>query len=216
MSRYHLLHPIGKGGMGTVWEARRILPGGDEMRVACKCLRGKRLGERKYLELFRKEAAVSLQVTNGHPGLITVYDCLQDRHHNETQIYIIMELIRGCSLAALLREYQSFSPATAGYIATHLMDALDYLHSRGIMHRDIAPANILIDRQGTLKLADLGLATWLTSAPVHDGHIRGTPGYISPEACHGLAVDPRSDLYSAGAVLYHLLQGVAPSGSGGT
>jgi serine/threonine-protein kinase len=121
-----------------------------------------------------------------------------------------MELVDGRTLKDLVRERGPLPPATAIAVMEQILRALGYAHKRGIVHRDVKPQNVIIDNEGQAKVADFGIARATTSEMTETGTIIGTVQYISPEQAEGHQVDARSDLYSAGVVLYELLTGRVP------
>ncbi len=202
IGKYELLRELGKGGMGVVYLARDTETG-DE--VALKVLPPELTRNVRYVERFRREAkAVSLLE---HPNIIKVYEVgRQDDMH-----YFAMEYLRGPTLSSLLKQRGRIPFAEAARIIINIADALDLAHSRGIVHRDVKPDNIMADENGTFKIMDFGIAhmdegTRLTAT----GAIMGTPEYMSPEQASGVAVDRRTDIYSLGVVLYEMLTGRVP------
>jgi serine/threonine protein kinase len=205
--RYVLEELLGRGGMGEVWR------GVDEQldrSVAVKVLReyfaDPELGER-----FRREARIAARLQ--HPGITVVHDVGSDNGH----LFIVMELLHGCDLAAILSEAPGGLPIDAAVALTvQAADALQAAHAGHVVHRDLKPANLFVLDGGQLKICDFGIAraidatTHLTAV----GQAIGTPAYMSPEQCLGQQVDERSDLYSLGCVLYELLTGQPPFAEG--
>ena len=158
MSLYKLIRPMGEGGMGTVFEAWRIF-NGRPRRIACKSLRDDRLENSRYCELFGREVELNFEIGNEHPGLVTVYDCIEDkygRHH------LMMELVRGCNLFEIRQAFGRIRWDVLQLIATEVLNTLGYIHSRGVVHRDISPCNVLASLSGEIKVSDLGLAKFIT------------------------------------------------------
>jgi eukaryotic-like serine/threonine-protein kinase len=206
--RYQLIQPIARGGMAEVWE------GHDEVLsrpVAVKVLRAHLAEDGVFLERFRREAVTAARLA--HPGVVSTFDTGVD--HGTA--YIVMELVRGCTLRQLLSEHGPLEPWLAVAITRQIADALAYAHQAGLVHRDIKPANVLLtdDEWGGLraKVTDFGIAkagSGLGGDLTRTGIVLGTPKYLSPEQIRGREPDARADLYSLGVVLYEMLTGVPP------
>ncbi|MFI9770071.1 serine/threonine-protein kinase [Streptomyces sp. NPDC052415] len=204
--RYRLLSPLGEGGMGTVWRAR------DEVlhrEVAVKEVRAPH-GlptadvERMYARLER-EAWAAARVANRN--VVTVYDvALQDGRP-----WIVMELVRGISLAELLDAEGPLSPQRAAHIGAEVLAALRAAHGAGVLHRDVKPANVLLSNDGRVVLTDFGIATVEgTSALTMTGEVIGSPEFLAPERALGRRPGPESDLWSLGVLLYAAVEGNSP------
>ncbi|TFW20084.1 serine/threonine-protein kinase [Duganella callida] len=210
IGKYRLDGMLGQGAMGVVYRATDPLIG---RTVALKTVR-RDLGDdapaREIVERFRKEAQAAGRLM--HPNIVTVYEYGEEEH----LAYIAMEYIDGTPLSALLRE----QPASLAQVLEwygDLLTALAYSHAHGVVHRDIKPANLLVTREGRIKISDFGIARIESSTLTQTGAMLGTPSYMSPEQFRGEAVDGRSDLFSAGVVLYQLLTGQRPfTGSAAT
>ncbi len=211
LGRYELIRVLGKGAMGLVYEGRD--PNLDR-RVAIKTIKVENLSEDEAAEYemrFRTEARSAARLQ--HPNIVSVYDA--DRDHDIA--YLVMEFIDGEDLKHHLDQGRRYSLGQAVAIMHDLLSALGYAHKQHIVHRDIKPANLLIEPGGRIKLTDFGVARIQDSgeATRTRGAMVGTLKYMSPEQVQGLSVDARSDLFSAGIVLYQLLTGVRPfNGSG--
>ena len=155
-----------------------------------------------FLARFRREAQSAGRCA--HANIVAIYDFAM----HEGNPFLAMEYIAGVGLGDALRHAGRFPPAEAVAITGQLLDALAAAHAMGIVHRDIKPANILLLEDGQVKVTDFGVARADMSDLTMDGRVVGTPAYMSPEQCRGETVDARSDLFSAGAVLYELLTGV--------
>ncbi len=195
--RYKIVKELGKGAMGVVFQAHD--PQIDRM-VALKVLREEKLSSDYFVERFFKEAKAIGRLS--HPNIVTVYDVGQDHD----TIYIAMEYLEGKPLDEAVKGKKLSSQEIVD-IGSQLSKALKYAHSKGIIHRDIKPTNIIITSDGQTKITDFGIAriddpnaTKQTLA----GEILGTPVYMSPEQIMGKTIDGRSDLYSLGVFLYLL------------
>ena len=195
--QYEILECLGRGGMGVVYKARQKSL--DRM-VAIKILPPERVGEEKFFDRFATEAATLAKLS--HPNIVTVHD------FGETSglFYIVMEYVDGVNLRDLLREGK-LEPQHALAIVPPICDALQYAHGKGIVHRDIKPENLLLDKDGRVKIADFGIASLVGAA----GEVAGTPPYMAPEqGTSRNGIDPRTDIYALGVVLYEMLTGERP------
>jgi serine/threonine protein kinase len=216
VGRYEVVAEIGHGAMGVVYQARdpRI-----DRTVALKTISlnsqnsdGQDSGqisaeEKEYRERFVLEAKAVGRLS--HPGIVTIFDAGEDPDTLEP--YIAMEFVQGQSLQAILgRRSEKISLHAAMQIAREIAEALDYAHSQGVIHRDIKPANILVTPDGHVKIADFGIAKLNQAQATLPGEVLGSPAYMAPEQLKGDGVDPRSDLFSAGVILYNMLTGFRP------
>ncbi|UGQ15229.1 protein kinase [Yinghuangia sp. ASG 101] len=207
--RYRTLRRIGGGGMAVVHEAHdRAL----DRVVAVKRLRPDLAEDAVARSRFAREAQHAAALD--HPAIVRVYDTGEDDGPTGPIPWIVMELVRGHTLRALLRHHGGPLPwRRALRIVAPVLDALDYSHARGIVHRDIKPVNVMVAEDGAVKVMDFGIARVVHdgSAPLTAvGHIMGTPQYFSPEQALGHPASPRSDVYSVGCLLYELLVGTVP------
>lgn len=204
LGTYAIRSALGEGAMGTVYE------GWDPSaarRVALKTIRRHLLecaDSAEVVARFRREAQVSARLA--HPNIVAIYDYGED----DGMAFIAMEFVQGRDLNSYVAAHERFSLAAIANIMGQLLDALDYAHRSGVVHRDIKPANLFLRTDGTLKIADFGLARIDTSTLTQTGSVMGTPSFMSPEQFMGQTVDGRSDLFSAGVVLYQLLTGERP------
>ncbi len=204
--RYRLVAPIATGGMATVWQAV------DEILtrpVAVKILHARLASDPAFVARFRREAVAAARLA--HPSIVAIYDTCDDPEA------IVMELVDGRTLRAELDTRGFLPPGEAVAIASGIAQALEVAHRAGIVHRDVKPANVLLAGDGQLKVADFGIAKAaradddpdlpdLTSA----GHMVGTAKYLAPEQVSGGEIDPRTDVYALGCVLYEMLCGRPP------
>ncbi|GAA3859699.1 serine/threonine-protein kinase [Streptomyces lacrimifluminis] len=204
--RYRLLSPLGEGGMGTVWLAR------DEVlhrEVAVKETRApSRLPtsetERMYARLER-EAWAAARVS--HRNVVTVYDVATDGGRP----WIVMEVVRGLSLADQLDAEGPLSPQRAAHIGAEVLSALRAAHEAGVLHRDVKPGNVLLSNDGRVVLTDFGIATVEgSSALTMTGELIGSPEFLAPERALGRTPGPESDLWSLGVLLYAAVEGNSP------
>ncbi|MBE7497722.1 MAG: protein kinase [Verrucomicrobiaceae bacterium] len=207
---YQIEKLIGRGGMGAVYRGiQRKL----DRPVAVKILPpGLAQEDPAFAERFRNEARLMAKLQ--HPHVVTLYDSGE----TETgQLYHVMELVEGTDVARLIRERGTLPPEQARLIGMHVCDALGAAHELGIVHRDVKPANVLINRKGTVKVADFGLARLHDPALAgltRTGYAVGTPDYIAPEVyTPGTQIDGRADLYAVGVMLYQMLTGELPRGA---
>jgi serine/threonine protein kinase len=213
VSHYLITGRLGAGGMGEVFEARDTRLG---RRVALKFLPRELSRDERALGRLLREARIASSLN--HPHICTIHDI--DSHHGEQ--FIVMELLEGGSLDERIAA-GPLQPAEMIDIMCQAADALDAAHRLGIIHRDIKPANIFITATGRVKVLDFGFARqitagseakttlpkryWRGSRPTGDGLVGGTVNYLSPEQIRGRELDPRSDLFSLGVVMYEMATG---------
>ncbi|MGR6975058.1 protein kinase domain-containing protein [Streptomyces cynarae] len=207
--RYELGDLLGRGGMAEVRLGRDRRLG---RTVAVKTLRHDMARDLSFRERFRREARAAASLN--HPSVVAVYDSGEHQAADGQCIpYIVMEHVQGTTLAELLRCGDSLTPRRALQLADGVLAALEHAHAKGIVHRDIKPANVMLTADGTVKVMDFGIARVLATrqcALTGTGIVIGTAAYLSPEQAMGQPVDTRSDLYSAGCLLYELLTGRPP------
>ena len=197
---YQLLELLGRGGMAEVYRARR----GREV-CALKRPLERFLEHDEFRERFLREAEIGR--TLHHPNIVRILD----RGEVGDVPYFTMELIAGDTLRDRLRAGTVFSPALATSIILQVAEALDYAHHKGIVHRDVTSANVMLDRDGAVRVMDYGIASAARfSGLTVTGAFMGTPDYVAPEVASGMPADARSDLYSLGVVFYELLTGQRP------
>ncbi|SDD18473.1 Stk1 family PASTA domain-containing Ser/Thr kinase [Auraticoccus monumenti] len=208
--RYELGEPLGRGGMA---EVRRATDTRLNRQVAVKRLRADLAADPTFQARFRREAQSAAGLN--HPNIVAVYDTGEDFDDRAGIAipYIVMELVEGSTLRDVLRDGRKIMPERALEIMQGVLEALSYSHRAGIVHRDIKPANVMLTPSGTIKVMDFGIARAMadTSATMtQTAAVIGTAQYLSPEQARGETVDARSDLYSAGCLLYELLVGRPP------
>jgi len=200
IGRFKILGMLGKGGMGIVYKA---LDPDIEREVAIKTIRFDTLTEGtekdEMMTRFIREAKAAGRLS--HPNITTIYDVCREKDVT----YIVMQFVEGQSLQALIDSGKKFTPQEVIQLMKPLCDCLDYAHQSGIVHRDIKPGNILIDKSGKPYLADFGVARIETSTLTQSGTTVGTLSYMSPEQVKGQTVDSRSDIFALGVILYELL-----------
>jgi len=206
--RYRLLELLGQGGMATIYRARDAQL---ERDVAVKVLRPEFGQDPDFLARFRDEARAAASLS--HPNIVAVFDFGQDQAGEQ---FIVMELVDGQDLASILRENGPLAPRQAARIASDVAKALHVAHTHGIVHRDVKPSNILISRDGRVKVADFGIARALDDAQVTlPGVTMGSVHYFAPEQARGEPATAASDTYALGIVLFEILTGQRPfSGDG--
>ena len=202
LGKYELHAEIGVGGMGVVY--RGYDPTLDRP-VAIKILASHLAREEKFVERFMREARAAARLR--HPRIVTIYDVGEE----SGRYYFVMEYLEGRTLSQILHEQGQFSTDDILSILSQLADALDAAHAHGLVHRDVKPANVIVDDQGQVTLTDFGLVqaareTRLTTT----GETIGTPEYMSPEHALGEKVGPPADLYSLAIIAYEMLSGAVP------
>ena len=200
--RYRLIELLGQGGMATIFRAVDTQLGRD---VAVKLLRPEYLRDPDFSSRFRQEAQAAASLS--HPNVVTVYDYGADA----SGPYIVMELVDGQDLATILKGSGALPPRQVARIGSAVARALAAAHAAGLVHRDVKPGNILIGRDGQVKVADFGIARAIAEAQLTlPGMTMGSVHYFSPEQARGEPATASSDIYSLGIVLYEMLTGVRP------
>jgi eukaryotic-like serine/threonine-protein kinase len=200
--RYRLEAKLGSGGMSTVYLAR---DGTLDRPVAVKVMHREMSEQPDQLERFRQEARAVAKLS--HPNVVAVIDAGEDRGHP----YIVFEYVEGETLKQRIKRLGPLDVQEALAYAIEVAQGLTVAHGRSMVHRDVKPQNVLIDAEGRAKVTDFGIARQLTEQGVTaTGRVLGTTDYVSPEQAMGHGVDPRSDIYSLGVVLYEMLVGEVP------
>ena len=202
--RYELHRQIARGGMADVFLARDLLL---DRPVAIKVLFDQFSKDKQFVERFRREAQRAANLN--HPNIVSVFDWGEE----SGTYFIVMEYVEGRSLAEIIRTEGSIQPDKVAEISSEVAAALSFAHRNGIVHRDVKPGNVLVAPNGHIKVADFGIARALANVQselTQAGTVMGTATYISPEQAQGIEVDPRSDLYSLGVMIYEMLSGQPP------
>jgi serine/threonine-protein kinase len=199
---FELLEELGTGGMGVVYKAKQRTP---ERVVALKLALAGRFASAEERARFQAEAKLAARLN--HSGIVQVHDVGE----HEGQIFFSMQYIHGTTLARRVAE-GPLRPREAAQIVAAVCRAVQHAHENGIVHRDLKPSNVLLDQDGQPHVTDFGLARRVEGGEslTRTGHILGTPSYMAPEQAEGKRATPASDVYSLGALLYHLLTGKPP------
>jgi WD40 repeat protein len=205
--KYKLLEHLGSGGMGSVYLCEHVLM---RRRVALKVLPADKAKEPGFLERFHREARAVAALD--HPNIVRAYDI----DHEGSMHFLVMEFVDGSSLHEVVSRLGPFDPVRAAHYISQAAVGLQHAHEAGLVHRDVKPGNLLLDRQGTVKILDLGLAKFFREGgdeltmQSEPQTMLGTVDFISPEQALGEDVDIRADIYSLGATFYFLLTGHKP------
>ena len=200
--RYGLRALLGIGGMGEVYEAADLRL---DRTVAVKVLRSELTADRRFVQRFHREARVAAGLS--HPAIVAVHDFGQD----EGRIFLVLEHVPGRTLAQVLREDGPQPPSRVAAIGAEVADALTHTHGRGVVHRDIAPGNVMLRTDGAVKVLDFGIARAARGSGIGgSATAHGTLAYVAPEVLAGEGGDQRVDVYGLGAVLYEQLTGTPP------
>ncbi|MGN0099457.1 MAG: Stk1 family PASTA domain-containing Ser/Thr kinase [Dietzia sp.] len=206
--RYEIGETLGFGGMSEVHRGRDTVLGRD---VAVKIMRPELARDETFYQRFRREAQNSASLN--HPSIVAIYDQGEEHTADGALPYIVMELVEGDTLRDIVKMDGPMTLERALGVMADVCGALDFSHKKGIIHRDVKPANVMISRDGAVKVMDFGIARAVSdssSTLTTTSSVLGTAQYLSPEQARGETVDARSDLYSAGCVLYEMVAGVPP------
>ncbi|MGB8932877.1 MAG: protein kinase [Anaeromyxobacteraceae bacterium] len=193
---------IGRGGMGIVYEARQEAL---DRTVAIKALDAKLARSKELVERFRREGRAYAQLR--HQAIVAVHDLVE----KEETVYLVTDFVDGADLTRVLAKGGTLPPECAAIVGARVAEALDYVHFNHLLHRDVKPANVMLSRDGEVKLMDFGIAkdereTDLTRA----GMLVGSPSYLAPEVLGGDPADAKADVWALGVTLYELLTGEKP------
>ncbi|MFD2612927.1 Stk1 family PASTA domain-containing Ser/Thr kinase [Paenibacillus gansuensis] len=200
--RYEIISRIGGGGMALVYKGHDILL---NRKVAVKVLRQQFVHDEEFIRRFRREAQSAASLS--HPNVVSIYDVGQEDEIH----YIVMEYIDGHNLNEIIQQRAPLQVEESVRVASQICDALEHAHQNHIIHRDIKPHNILIGKNGRVKVTDFGIARAVTSSTItQTGSVIGSVHYFSPEHAKGVITGEKSDLYSLGIVLYQMLTAQLP------
>ena len=199
--RYEIQQLIGEGGMAVVY---RAVDNRLHRQVAVKIMREEMAADEEFKRRFCAESQAVAMLS--HPNIIAVYDV----SHSDTMEYIVMELVDGITLKQYMDRRGKLAWKEAVHFSRQIARALAHAHARGIVHRDIKPQNIMLLRDGTIKVADFGIAALESEVEEANGQAIGSIHYIAPEQARGEMADARSDIYSLGVVMYEMLAGEVP------
>ncbi len=204
LGKYKIVSVLGEGSMGVVYKA--IDPDIQEY-VAIKAIHKKLLeGKDRAVILQRFINEVKAGRLLRHPNIVAMYDYQED----EDVCFLVMEYVEGTTLKDVIQDKHNLASNEICDIMNQLLDGLEVAHKHGVIHRDVKPENLILKDNGDVRIADFGVARLDSSTMTTDGSILGSPSYMSPEQCMGKQVDARSDLFSAGVVLYQMLTGQKP------
>jgi serine/threonine protein kinase len=201
LSKYKIIREISRGSMGV------ILEGVDDSlgrNIAIKTMNEALIGDKMMIERFKIEARAAAMLN--HPNIVTIYELGEENG----VFFIVMELLKGRDLKTIFDENEPLSLTAKFDIIIQICKGLSYAHSKNVIHRDIKPANIMIRDDNLVKIADFGIAHLESSHMTCTGMIFGTPDYMSPEQVNSKEVDSRSDIFSAGVILYQMMSGKKP------
>jgi serine/threonine protein kinase/tetratricopeptide (TPR) repeat protein len=200
--RYQIIEELGKGGMGEVY---KVLDKEVNAKIALKLIKPEIAADKKTIERFRNELKTARDIS--HKNICRMYDLNKE----ENSYYITMEYVEGQDLKGLIRQSRQLTVGTTISIAKQVCDGLAEAHRLDVVHRDLKPQNIMIDKEGNARIMDFGIARSLKAKGITgSGVMIGTPEYMSPEQVEGKEVDQRSDIYSLGVILYEMVTGKVP------
>jgi serine/threonine-protein kinase len=198
-----IVREIGRGGMGVVYEGFQ-----DELerRVAVKALDPRAARSKEIVERFRREGKVYARLR--HEAIVGVHDLVEK---DDDALYLVTDFVDGADLSKLLAAGGPLPPECVALVGAKVAGALDYVHFEGLLHRDVKPANVMISREGEVKLMDFGIAKGVgTDDLTATGLVVGSPSYLAPEVLEGEDATPRADVWALGVTLYELATGEKP------
>jgi eukaryotic-like serine/threonine-protein kinase len=197
-----IVREVGRGGMGVVYEAFQE---GLDRPVAVKALDTKLARSKEIVERFRREGRAYAKLR--HEAIVQVHDLVE----KDDGLYLVTELVDGTDLAKLLAQGGALPPDCVALVGARVADALDYVHFNALLHRDVKPANVMVSRDGEVKLMDFGIAKGEDDASLtRAGMLVGSPSYMAPEVLAGGEAGPLADVWALGVSLYELLTGEKP------
>jgi len=197
-----IVREIGRGGMGVVYEAFQE---GLDRPVAVKALDQKLVRSKELVERFRREGRAYARLR--HEAIVAVHDLVE----KDDQLYLVTDLVDGADLARVLHEGGAIPGECAAIIGARVAEALDYVHFNALLHRDVKPANVMVSRDGEVKLMDFGIAKGEDDpALTRVGMLVGSPSYMAPEVLNGEEAGPAADVWALGVTLYELVTGEKP------
>lgn len=201
-NRYEIIEEIGSGGMAYVYKARcNVL----NRFVAIKVLKEEFTKDQDFIDKFKQESMSAARLN--HKNIVNIYDTGVD----EDIYFIVMELVNGITLSEMIKEETPIPVGKVLDISLQICEALEHAHTNGVIHRDIKPHNILVNKYNLIKVADFGIARAVTNKTItNNDNTLGSVNYLSPEQARGGYVDEKSDIYSLGIVMYELLTGELP------
>jgi len=197
-----IVREIGRGGMGIVYEAYQEAL---DRRVAVKALDATQAKNRELVERFQREGRAYAQIH--HPGIVAVYDLVE----KDEAFYLVTEFVHGSDIYRILESGGPLPPACVAVVGARVADALDCAHARALVHRDVKPSNVMVSREGEVKLLDFGVAKDSVSTSLtKTGVVVGTLAYLAPEVLGGSPATAASDIWSLGVALYEMCTGRRP------
>src|SRR5579864_372098 len=203
LDHYRIDNLVARSGMASIFRGTDLRNG---RQVAIKVPHPEVESDPALFDRFRREEEIGK--TLDHPGVMKVFV-----DEGRSRVYMVMEWVDGRLLRKIIDEEHKLSPERAVHLTLHILDALGYIHSKGVAHRDLKPENIMVDAEDNIKLIDFGIAANASSRRITFAKLSqmmGTPDYISSEQVKGKRGDARSDLYSVGVMLYEMLTGQTP------